>query len=63
MYLSGNGKDFTFKHEKIHVISSDDVLISDEIYNRFFELQEQGKQFIVKNKHGQNFEGIFEEVV
>lgn len=63
MYLSGNGENFTFKHIKIHKILEDDVLISDEVYNRFFELQEQGKQFIVKNKHGQNFEGIFEEVV
>ena len=62
-YLSGSGENFTFKHKKIHKILEDDVLISDGIYNRFFELQEQGKQFIVKNKHGQNFEGIFEEVI
>ena len=62
-YLSGSGENFTFKHKKIHKILEDDVLISDEVYNRFFELQEQGKQFIVKNKNGSTFEEIFEEVV
>ena len=46
MYLSGNDKDFTFKHEKIHVISSDDVLISDEIYNRFFDMVKTLKEYL-----------------
>lgn len=61
-YLSGNGENFTFKHIKIHVISSDDVLISDEIYHHFFDMQELGKQYKLKNKNGSTFEDIFEEV-
>lgn len=63
MYLSGNGTNFGFKHSKINTINEDDVLISNEVYNKFFELQEQGKQFIVKNKNGVTFEEIFEEVI
>lgn len=63
MYLSGSGKNFGFKHPKINIINEDDVLISNEVYNKFFELQEQGKQFIVKNKNGVTFEEIFEEVI
>ena len=63
MYLSGNDKDFTFKHIKIHKILEDDVLISDEIYHHFFDMQEQGRQYKVKNKYGLTFEEIFEEVI
>ena len=62
MYLSGSGLEFGFKHPKINEILPDDIEISDEIYNRFFEEQETGKQFRVKNKNGVTFEEIFEEV-
>lgn len=62
MYLSGSGLEFGFKHPKINEILADDIEISDEIYNRFFEEQETGKQFRVKNKNGVTFEEIFEEV-
>lgn len=62
MYLSGSGLEFGFKHPKINEILPDDIEISDEIYNRFFEEQGQGKQFKVVNKQGTTFEEIFEEV-
>lgn len=62
MYLSGSGLEFGFKHPKINEILPDDIEILDEIYNRFFEEQEKGKQFKVKNKNGVVFEEIFEEV-
>lgn len=62
MFLSGNGKTFGFKHPAINKITKDDVEISDEIYCRFFEEQEQGKQYKVKNKSGKTFEEIFEEI-
>lgn len=62
MYLSGSGLEFGFKHPKINEILADDIEISNEIYNRFFEEQGQGKQFKVVNKQGTTFEEIFEEV-
>ena len=62
MYLSGNSLEFGFKHPKINEILPDDIEISDEIYNRFFEEQEKGKQFKVLNKQGATFEEIFEGV-
>lgn len=63
MYLSGSGLEFGFKHPKINEILHDDIEISDDIYKRFFEEQEQGKQFKVVNKQGETFEQIFEEVI
>lgn len=62
MYLSGSGLEFGFKHPKINEILPDDIEISDKIYNRFFEEQEQGKQFKVVNKQAATFEEIFIEV-
>ena len=62
MYLSGNGTSFGFKHPKINEILPDDIEISDEIYHKFFDEQEKSKQFRIKNKYGQTFEEIFEEV-
>lgn len=62
MYLSGSGLEFGFKHPKINEILPDDIEILDEIYNRFFEEQEQGKQFKVVNKQGTTFDEIFIEV-
>lgn len=62
MFLSTHGETFGFKHPKINEILLEDVEISNDIYNKFFELQGEGKQFKVKNKYGQTFEEIFEEV-
>ena len=61
MYLSGNGKNFGFKHEKVNAIENEDVEISDVIYQKFFYEQENGRRFIIKNKNGNSFEEIFEE--
>lgn len=61
-YLSVTDENFCFKHNKINEIFDCDVEISNEVYHKFFEEQEKGKQFKVKNKFGQTFEEIFEEV-
>lgn len=63
MYLFVNEDGFGFKVDGIHEILETDIQISDEVYNRFFELQSQGKQFKVKNPQGTTFEEIFEEVI
>ncbi|WP_195245286.1 hypothetical protein [Clostridium celatum] len=63
MYLSGSGTSFGFKHPKINEILPDDIEISDDIYKRFFKEQEQGKEFKIRNKNGETFEEIFEEVM
>ena len=62
MYLSGSELTSSFKHPKINKINEDDVLISDEVYNKFFEEQGKGRQFKVVNKQGTTFEEIFIEV-
>lgn len=62
-YVFKDGDSFGFKVKGIHEILETDVEISGEIYNRFFELQNQGKQFKVKNINGSTFEEIFEEVI
>ena len=59
-YLStDNG--ISFKDSTVNKILDNDIQISEEIYNKFFELQCQGKQFKVKNINGTTFEEIFEE--
>jgi hypothetical protein len=63
MYLAIINGDITFKTPEIHEILESDVKISDEIYNRFFELQSQGKQFKIKDMNGTTFEEIFVEVI
>ena len=60
-YIFQNGDDFGFKCDEIHEITESDVLISDEIYQHFFDLQSSGKLLRVKNIKGTTFEGIFEE--
>lgn len=64
MYLSVgvDSMDFGFKHPEINEICSDDVEISDAIYRRFFYEQTEGKEFKIKNKYGDTFEEIFEEI-
>ncbi|WP_035293758.1 hypothetical protein [Clostridium sp. KNHs214] len=62
-YIFGSGENFGFKDEAINEILETDIPISNEIYNKFFELQSQGKQFKIKNLQGKTFEEIFEEVI
>lgn len=52
---------FGFKIPDIHIITTDDKHISDEIYQRFFEEQAQGKSLRLKDINGTTFEEIFEE--
>ena len=52
---------FGFKVPDIHIITEEDKPISDDIYNRFFEEQAQGKSLRLKNIKGTTFEEIFEE--
>ena len=52
---------FGFKVPDIHIITEEDKYISDDIYNRFFEEQAQGKSFRLKDINGTIFEEIFEE--
>lgn len=64
MYLTRNVYgSFGFKDPRINTIDSEDVEISNDIYNQFFQNQEKGKQFILKNINGANFDEIFEEIV
>ena len=55
--------EFEFKDDDIHKILDSDIIVSDEIYNKFFQNQEQGKQYKIKNQNGTTFEEIFEEVI
>ena len=52
---------FGFKVPDIHIITEEDKHISDDIYNRFFEEQAQGKSLRIKDINGETFEEIFEE--
>ena len=52
---------FGFKVPDIHIITNADKHISDDIYNRFFEEQAQGKSLRIKDINGTTFEEIFEE--
>lgn len=54
---------FGFKVPDIHIITDEDKLISDDIYNRFFEEQTQGKSLRLKDINGTTFEEIFEEYI
>ena len=60
-YIFQNGDNFGFKCNEIHEITESDVLISDEIYQRFFDEQCSGRLLRVKNINGVTFEEIFEE--
>lgn len=52
---------FGFKVPDIHIITDEDKPISDDVYNRFFEEQAQGKSLRLKDINGTTFEEIFEE--
>lgn len=60
-YIFQNDNDFGFKCSEIHEITESDILISDEIYQRFFDKQYSGKLLRIKNIKGKTFEEIFEE--
>ncbi len=60
-YITMCEDGFGFKVPDIHIITEEDKYISDEIYNRFFEEQTQGKSLRLKNIDGETFEEIFEE--
>ena len=60
-YIFQNGDDFGFKCDEIHEITESDILISDDIYQRFFDEQCRGKLLKVKDVNGETFEEIFEE--
>ena len=62
-YIFQNGDDFGFKCDEIHEITEFDVLISDELYQQFFDVQSSGKLLRVKDINGVTFEEIFEEYV
>lgn len=62
-YIFQNDDDFGFKSDEVHEITEIDVLISDEIYQQFFDTQCCGKSLRIKNINGTTFEEIFEEYV
>lgn len=47
-YLRIENNTFGFLVEELHEIKETDILITNDDYNTFFELQSQGKQFRVK---------------
>lgn len=61
IFITKNG--FGFKMDGINEILPTDIQISDVVYNRFFELQSQGKQFRIRNINGTTFEEIFEDII
>lgn len=60
LFLSEEG--FGFKSNDINEISDTDIPISEEVYQKFFEMQSQGKQFRVLNPNGTTFPEMFEEI-
>lgn len=49
-YLRVENNNFGFIVDEVHEINIKDKVITTDEYNRFFELQSQGKQFRVKEK-------------
>ena len=63
-YLRLNKDDnFGFVVTGINIIRDTDIPISKKDYNKFFELQSQGKQFRVVNPNGKTLFEILEEYV
>ena len=62
-YLSTNGETFGFKDSKYNIITDTDIKISDEVYNKYFELHNIGHEFKIKDANGTTFDEIFEEIV
>lgn len=57
-YLRVDLDKFGFVVDGIHEIQETDVAIAQEDYDKFFELQSQGKQFRVIDVNMPYFEGI-----
>ena len=62
-YLRIENDNFGFVVSGIHTILTTDIPISNKDYNKFFELQSQGKQFRVVNPKGESLFEILEEYV
>ena len=62
-YLRIKNDNFGFVADDMHEIIDTDIKISDEDYNKFFELQYQGKQFRIKNPNGATLFEILEEYI
>ena len=62
-YIRIENEEFGFVVDGIHTILETDIKISDEDYNKFFELQSQGKQFRVKDINGSTLFEILEEYI
>lgn len=62
-YIFQNDDDFGFKCDEVHEITDADVLISDELYQRFFDAQCCGRSLRLKDIDGTTFEEIFEEYI
>lgn len=62
-YIRIENEQFSFVVDDIHNILNTDIKISNEDYEKFFELQSQGKQFRIKNKKGLSLFEILEEYV
>ena len=62
-YIRIENNNFGFIVDGIHEILETDIEISSEEYNKFFELQSQGKYFKVKDVSGSGLFEILEEYV
>lgn len=62
-YVYLDKEDFGFKDSEINKILETDIEIKEEIYNKFFKEQAQGKKFKMRNLKGKTFDEIFEEVI
>jgi hypothetical protein len=60
IYLRLDNQSFGFLTSEIHEILSSDISITLEDYNRFFELQNQGKQF--RSKENPTGTGLFDYI-
>ena len=60
-YLRIEENNFGFVVSGIHTILATDIPVSNKDYNKFFELQSQGKQFRIKNPKGKTLFEILEE--
>lgn len=62
-YIISTDGQIGFKDDRVNDILPSDTLISDGVYIQFFKMQEQGKQYTIKDIKGATFEEIFTEVI
>ena len=62
-YIYKIDDSFGFKDDSVNVILESDTILSDDIYNKFFEMQGQGKEYKLLNINGNGFEEMFEEII